>query len=74
MSNAHGPCEPGKLELRASLVDITALATDAIVNAANAALISCRAFAVKSGSIELVHFACLSAEALELYRRAGVAC
>ena len=34
---------------------------------------TCRAFAVSPGSLELVHFACFSPRALELYRDSGVA-
>jgi O-acetyl-ADP-ribose deacetylase (regulator of RNase III) len=34
---------------------------------------TCRAFAADPGSVELVHFACFGARALELYREAGVA-
>jgi O-acetyl-ADP-ribose deacetylase (regulator of RNase III) len=39
------------------------------------AIESCRAFAAEpgSGGVELVHFACFSPRALELYREAGVA-
>lgn len=41
-------------------------------DATRVAVETVRAFAPESGSVELIHFACFSADALDAYRRAGV--
>lgn len=46
---------------------------DPAAEATKIAIAACRAFAEDAGTIEVVHFACFSAQTLELYRRAGAA-
>ena len=44
-----------------------------VAQATSIAVETCRAFAAAPGTLELIHFACFSSQALELYRQAGVA-